>query len=151
MKWFLLKNEEIRGPFKTAQIVENCDDQSLIWGPGMSEWTNKQSWISFLNRPKQEAKATEKEEVTGSNIDTKSVEEVAEFALHQLNDNWYFALEGKKFGPFNQRHLILKISSIEQVEKVLLWKKGEKAWRPIYEFPKILNILNDQLDQKKAA
>ena len=60
MTWFLLKDEEICGPFETAHIFENCDDQTLIWGPGMNEWTDKQAWKSFLDRPKEETKAVER-------------------------------------------------------------------------------------------
>jgi hypothetical protein len=162
MTWFLLKNEEICGPYETAHIVANCDDSSLIWGPGMEEWTDKRSWKSFLDSPKKsEAKAAPEVQITaqttiktknsGADLENKSVEEAAEFALHQLNDKWFFAYEGKKFGPLNQSHLILKLSGLEHVEKALLWKKGQDNWRPLYEFPKLLNILNEKLDEKKAA
>jgi len=152
MTWFTLKNEEICGPFETAHIISNCDDTSLIWGPGMEEWTDKKSWKSFLNKPKKtEPNFSSEVEVISSHEESKSVEEVAEIALHQLNDKWFYAYNGKKFGPLNQSHLILKLSSLEEVEKALLWKKGEDNWRPLFEFPKLLNILNEKLDEKKAA
>lgn len=151
MTWFLLKDEEICGPFATSHVIETCDDSTLIWGPGMEEWTDKQSWTFYLSSPKKTEIRAVPAPVSDSPDESKSVEEVAKLALNQLNDKWYFAFEDKRYGPFNQSHLILKISAIEQVEKVLLWKKGEDSWRPLYEFPKILNILNEKLDEKKAA
>jgi len=152
MTWFLLKNEEICGPFEASYIRENCDDRCLIWGPGMEVWSDKATWQELLSRPKEEPEVlAEVFSIKPVNTKNKSVEEIAELALTQLNDEWYFSYNNQKFGPFNQNHLVLKVSSLEKPEEVLLWKKGEDSWRPLFEFPRFLNALNEKIDQKAAA
>ena len=115
--------------------------------------------VSPLNEP-QVTPNEARTEVVEANLSTqdsnetkeeKSVEEIAAQALEQLTDNWYFAYEGQRFGPLNQNHLVLKLTSLEKPEKILLWKKGLKDWRPLFEFPEILNRLNEKLDGKEAA
>ena len=161
MTWFLLQNDEICGPFETAHVYENCDSETLIWGPGMDEWSLKSDWQAYLKQPKK-AEAVDAKPVTEvaeekvdlqqpQNLEDKSVEEVAEIALGQFTEKWFYAYDGKRFGPLNQSNLILKVSSLEKPEEVLLWKKGENNWQPLFKFPKILAILNEKLSEKQAA
>jgi len=152
MSWFILKDDEIFGPFNKAELLTHCDNKSLIWGPGMDTWMNLTSWKNFLSTPKEKLTPLNQIESSVSlGSENKSIDEVAEQALHQLNDKWYFSHKNKRHGPFNQNHLLLKISSLEQLEDILLWKKGEQTWKPIYKFPKLLKALNQKLEDKNAA
>jgi hypothetical protein len=169
MKWFILQNEEISGPFDQHKISTEFSDEVLIWGPGMEEWSKKPAWRRFLNSPKSTGKEQHaqikvtnvepqitnehthknfEEELVGE--EEKSVYEVAELALHQLNDDWFYAYEGKRFGPLNQNHLVLKLNSLDLNKSVFLWKKGMEKWEPLNNFPKILSRIEDQ-QTKKAA
>lgn len=175
MKWFILQNEEISGPFDQQRISSDFGDEVLIWGPGMEEWSKKPTWRRFLNQPKPVTKETVEEHVTTkvvsveaqsknkqikhthksfkeepSGKEEKSVYEVAELALHQLNDEWFYAHEGKRFGPLNQNHLVLKLNGLDLNKNVFLWKKGMEKWEPLTHFPKILSRIEDQ-HTKKAA
>lgn len=195
MKWFILQNEEILGPFDQQHISDELGDDILVWGPGMEEWSQKSAWRQFLSSPQPkaanvetvemeavttpepESKAVVTEEVVAQifqpevvseepqeeQIDEsetfseeveitaeKSVYEVAELALNQLNDEWFYAYKGKRFGPLNQNHLVLKLNTLDLNKSLFLWKKGMDNWEPLNNFPKVLARLEDQ-QTKKAA
>lgn len=190
MKWFILENEEISGPFDQHHIAQDLGDDVLVWGPGMEEWSKKSAWRQFLNNPQPvsqiqephqkeeilpsvepEAKAVVTEEVIAQMFnedsitetepsetfsdeveitDEKSVYEVAELALNQLNDEWFYAYEGKRFGPLNQNHLVLKLNTLDLNKNIFLWKKGMDNWEPLNNFPKVVARLEGQ-QTKKAA
>ncbi len=51
---------------------------------------------------------------------------------------WYFEADGKQHGPVAQNEIVEKLSRGELSRDSLVWKGGQKNWKPISEFEEFL-------------
>lgn len=117
MKWFVLKNEEVLGPFKKAEVLEQFEEDCLIWGDGMSDWLNKSQWQDSFNQIKKQQK------------------------LNQERVQWFFAENQQRQGPYSKPELLEKLKNCTDYTKVHLWHKGLSSWTKFYDCEEIVNAI----------
>lgn len=123
VRWFILRNENIKGPFSTEEIKSlnqsgDILDKDLIWGNLQAEWKPVAWWNIEL--PKLLAQTPKEEKETKL---------------------WHYAIQGQSFGPFNREDLIAKLKDNKSNYDILVWTKGMKAWAPIFEFTDLLDAV----------
>ncbi|MAE73969.1 MAG: hypothetical protein CL675_07715 [Bdellovibrionaceae bacterium] len=122
MKWFVLDNEAVEGPFETEALKNLVNDGGIpkdfrIWGRVQQTWIPAEEWVS--------------------NVD------------HLLADNnissagciWHFGIGKKSHGPMTRKELVQALSQRRDISTILLWSKGMTNWAPIFEFHDILEEL----------
>lgn len=119
-KWFVQSGERIEGPFTTENVHDSIRNgqfamQSLIWGRGVDEWQNLQSWKNALTN-------------LGHEENHESVFEA-----------WHYAVGGQSHGPLSREDLIGQLKELGGAGEVMIWTKGMKEWAPLYEFHDLLN------------
>jgi hypothetical protein len=119
-QWFVLRNEDVSGPFDTEEIKGmaaqgDLSDRDLVWGRPQTEWRPLSWWTIELPNLLQKT------------------QEVKDLRL------WHFASAGTAQGPFSRADLVAKLKDIDLSQDLLVWTKGMKAWAPIFEFNDILD------------
>ncbi len=123
MKWFFLKDDDIKGPFSTEQIKAQLANgmlhsEGLIWGNPLKDWISTKRWLQSYKSLVPE----------GSRSDDLRT--------------WHFAYENQAHGPFVRSDLILELRKLrDKTGEVLLWQKGMKNWAPLFDFHDIMEIL----------
>ena len=90
--------------------------EQRLWGVPMESWCLAKNWLDRL--PALESK--------------NRVSEIQE---------WYYALGGESFGPFNRATLISQLKDHRRSNDVLIWTKGMKNWSPIFEFYDLMDAI----------
>lgn len=128
-KWFLNNNEEISGPFSSAEIQERIKDglspETLIWGRQQKEWRTLSWWKQALPQLLS--------------------------ALHQGSfdqPKWHIAMHGKSQGPLTRKDLIDQLKDQTQLQGIMIWCKGMKSWLPIFDFHDIMDDLG--IDKRRS-
>lgn len=156
MTWFILNEDEISGPFEKEHILSICDENSLIWGPGLAEWHNKQDWRTALSRPSapslKQSVATP-QAVTNKEpepIPTKEEPTVVAAPTTEPEVKWFYACNKEKFGPFLETELVEMLKMLNFSSQVYIWNKGLDTWAKLEDVPDIIaQVTGDDLN--KAA
>lgn len=133
VKWFLLENDEVRGPFSEEQIQAQLDaqiisDECLVWTKGMRHWKNVSNWST---------------ELKGQALTPAQV---------QQTRLWHFAVDNEPRGPLPYAAMIQELSQLgDQAGQALLWTKGMKSWAPIFDFHEVMDELNINRRQNPRA
>lgn len=119
--WFAFQNEKVLGPFTTEQMramVTNGEisGEQRLWGQPMESWCLAKNWLDRLPALENRNRPSEIQE-------------------------WYFALNGDSFGPFNRATLITELKAHRRANDVMIWTKGMKAWSPIFEFYDLMDAI----------
>lgn len=117
MNWFVLENGEIQGPFAEDALGGICTDQSLIWGPAMSEWISIERWLS------------EKDEIHREVSSNKNTLE------------WHLAYNGQTSGPHSKAEIVEIVENIPERNGILLWHQELSDWETVFNFEEILEEL----------
>ncbi len=120
MKWFVLDNDIVEGPFEDDHIISHYGAQTLVWGHPMSEWLKLSEWSRTKNQLKEE-----------------SVQE-------KNTLQWHLAVDGESFGPFTRSQLVEKIRPISNRKELYVWNQDLPKWESIYSFSDILNDLGEK-------
>jgi hypothetical protein len=112
--WFIYEGDFISGPFTTRTVMEYLTSgkihfRSKIWWRGQRDWMLVSEWH-------KNADAFEK------NIHS------SEEAI------WYAEKEGSTHGPVAKSQLIDLLSSLTNLSKIRIWKKGQEKWATIYQY-----------------
>lgn len=133
VKWFVLENDEVRGPFSEAQIQAQLDSQIIspkthLWTKGMRTWAKADAWKAGLK------------------------DQVLTPGQAEKMRMWHFAFEGQAHGPMSHEQLITRLGTLgERVNEALLWTKGMKNWSPLFEFHDLLDALDINKRQHPRA
>lgn len=168
MKWFVLENNEILGPYKSDHVQETFGEDVLVWGPSLNEWLSKNDWLSNLglaatqlnlaqDEPASESfsqQATQVYEVQNeataiqdfSHEETKIEDVKTKIDINPSspakkdNIKWFYTVNKQRRGPLDESQLIEALSILDlESQKVHLWKKGLKEWALLDSFPEILD------------
>jgi hypothetical protein len=120
IKWFLLQEERVRGPFSTdeikAQVAEGQIESScLIWGRPQATWQNVSWWL----KESGQMTITHQSEI--------------------VEQKWHYALNGDSKGPFTRIELVNEMKTLRNKGEILIWTKGMKSWVDLYEFHDLLD------------
>ncbi len=151
MTWFVLYEKEVLGPFKKEYILNSFNDEALIWGPGLDEWSNKNSWKALLNKPKKVK--TQNLFILPKSVKTPTKEKIADKTQpkakkpHQLSVTkiqedqvkWYYACNKEKFGPFTEPELIQVLQILNFSSQIYIWKKSLDNWKKLEDVPQIIS------------
>ncbi len=168
MLWFVLHDQEISGPFAKDHILSNFDENALIWGPGLDEWSDKTAFQAHLLKPK----ATTEEPI--SIVPQKSTSAVTEVILSEepikneaepvviatqearkvepltTETKWYYTCNKEKFGPFTEPELVQMLKMLNFSSQVYVWNKSLDNWKKLEDFPEIISQVTDS-STKTAA
>ncbi|MGH1468049.1 MAG: DUF4339 domain-containing protein [Bdellovibrionales bacterium] len=167
MLWFVLHDQEISGPFAKDHILSNFDEKALIWGPGLDECSDKNTFQAHLLKPKttQEApvsivpqantsvaaEAVVVEEPTKPEVKASEViEEEPPAESLETQTKWYYACNKEKFGPFAEEELVQMLQMLNFSSQVYLWNKSLDSWSKLEDFPEIILQVTDS-SSKTAA
>lgn len=125
MKWFVLDNDIVEGPFDDEHIISHYSAQTLVWGHPMTEWLTLSVWNKEKSKLKQE-----------------SVQE-------KNTLQWHLAVDGDSFGPYTRAQLVEKIRPISNRKELYVWNQDLPKWESIYSFADILNDLGEQRRKHK--
>ena len=118
MKWFILENESVQGPFSAAELKSrfshNPGNQVMVWSKILPQWTPADQWLAQAD------------------------EMIRESQFQKDGGGWYYGLRGQSHGPMSKRDLIKTLSNLTNVKEVLLWTKGFPNWVTIYQVHEIL-------------
>ena len=122
IKWFVCHNEEVSGPFSTEKVQEMSDNgeitlEFLIWSCAQSQWSTIKQWKENLPRILREY----------------------ETSIQKHLQHWYYAHEGKSYGPMPKEQLIKQVSQVNDKQEIALWTEGMSSWLSIFEFNDILS------------
>lgn len=120
LKWFVLQNEKVSGPFSTDEVKAKAQDgrleaSTLVWGRPKTQWESLNTWLQIASTIVEE--------------ETPQVEV----------QHWHYAVNGDSFGPFSRVELVNEIKSMRNKGEILIWTKGMKAWADLYEFHDLLD------------
>lgn len=133
MKWFVLENDEVRGPFSEEQIQAQLTSQIItaecqLWTKGMKTWAPSAQWQNGLKDQPMNATQAEQKRM------------------------WHYAFEGQAHGPLPLSVMLGRLEALgDRFSEVLLWTKGMKNWAPLFEFHEILDELNINRRQHPRA
>lgn len=118
-QWFLLNNEQVKGPFTEDQIKSDLrsgrgDQDSLVWGRLLQHWLPLRQWQTEL--PNLLKRAAESKDLR----------------------SWHYAVDGSTYGPFTRAQLIKEIAELRSKNELLIWTKGMPSWGHIYEFQDLM-------------
>jgi len=113
MKCFICRDGEILGPYSDSELNAQIISDDLIWIPGVEkDWLTQNEW-----------------QVQKASIKPKRKKKTPE---------WYYAIDGKRFGPMTKMDMIDALLNSKSVEKVQLWHKGLDNWKSIFDFKDIV-------------
>ena len=116
MKCFISRQGEVLGPYSESEIHDYASGSDLIWMSGIkTDWLTKDEWVSQKNNIKE------------------NVQQQAQPVIE-----WYYAVQGKRFGPMKKAKLVKTLTSLPDVKEVKIWHKELKGWTDIYEFKDII-------------
>jgi hypothetical protein len=133
MKWFLLHQDRIHGPFSTEEVenqarARQIPDSALIWGRPQQGWKPLNWWQN-----------------QGAKLE-------AEQPVPKKMRRWHFAFGGTSHGPFAQDQLVNELRNVKDTQDVLLWTKGMPAWAPLHEFHEVMDALGiNKREHPRAA
>ncbi len=155
MKWFVLNDQEILGPFGKEHILESFSDDTLIWGPNLSEWSDKSVWLEASKQvtkrpPAAQSHATPSTTSSPEKIKAKTTPTEEALKKEPSPTQWFYACSKEKFGPFPEADLIQVLKMLTFSSQVYLWNKSLENWAKLEDFPEIMaQLTGDSL--KNAA
>lgn len=132
MKWFVMRDEKIEGPYSTDALLRKVEtgdlnSETLVWGPLQMGWKSVDWWRQALPH-------------------LKSVQTELE-----AEDQWYYVKEGRRIGPLTRGEMVEQLrvmaGSDQVIARVLTWTKGFKKWTPVIEQHDLMNEL--EIDMRK--
>lgn len=120
-KWFVLSQDEVRGPFDHTGLVNELERATdpLIWGRGLPEWMTPDQW--------QKAQA--------------DYESNLEKTRAQAEREWRLRVKGQELAPMVYSQMIDYLRAQSDLTDVLVWTEGYAEWKEIYQIHKILDDL----------
>ncbi|NUM58186.1 MAG: PilZ domain-containing protein [Bdellovibrionaceae bacterium] len=110
-KWFTQKKNKINGPYNLNQIealIENSQDDILIWGQGMAEWLTPNDWKVFLS---------EKQKVNDSQREIPS---------------WKFRINDTESQDLTFKELINELKKQKEFDLIYFKNKEQPKWTSIF-------------------
>lgn len=120
-KWFVLSEDQVRGPFEKEQIPAEITKvhSPLIWGRGLSDWLTPEQWNKVI-------------------VDYQANADRARAANER---QWMVRYRGQELQPMHYAQMIEYLRSIPDHAEVLIWTEGYPEWKEIYQIHKILDDL----------
>lgn len=118
-KWFLLIENEVRGPFEEESLDSYLSryPEVLVWGPGLAEWMSLTEWKKMI----------------------LNLKEVWSTIQKDLSPIWYAQTSTQDEGPFSFPDLVFFIRNQIEPSAVKVRLENESDWKEISDFPDILN------------
>ncbi len=119
-KWFILKGDNVAGPFSEEEINSSfkSDPQSYVWGKILKEWLNYSEWKNYLSDP----------------------------SSHQVmkkNDYmWKYRFGGEEIsGPYDYEEMLNHLRKYSDYEHLELSCDKDHIWKSIFVLPEIADKL----------
>lgn len=120
-KWFVLTNDQIKGPFDRADLDSNLPQftNPLIWGRGQTDWLNPIQWEKML-------------------IDLEST---VSRARQQNDREWRIRIGDQELRPMNYTQMIDYLKNQSDFSQFLIWTDGYSEWKEVFQVHKIMDDL----------
>lgn len=166
MKYYILYNDENRGPLELEELEEfGLNPKSRVWAPGWSNWqdagdvpeiqeylTRKESEArklqeEQLNRERQRQQQAERAEQSEQAARAawekadKAASETAATTVQQPEISeieWYIAVNDQEVGPVKQDEL----SGLGLTPDTLVWNDNLTSWTPARDVPELAALLS---------
>lgn len=120
-KWFVLTNDQVKGPFDKDALDSNLVQftNPLIWGRGQLEWLTPEQWEKML-------------------IDKEST---VNRARQQSEREWRLRLGEQELRPMFYHQMVEYLKNQTDLSQVLIWTEGYNEWKEIFQIHKIMDDL----------
>lgn len=118
-RWFILLNGQVEGPFPETEIEEKAKlnpAESLIWGKGLSEWLNLDTWKN------------DREKFYGQ-------EKVEKEVL------WRYRFNENISQPMSFAEITRAVRDLPETSDVQIANDQENVFQDIYHYPKLIEEL----------
>ena len=69
----------------------------------------------------------------------------------EQTEQWYYAINGKTFGPYSEEELLKRFSSGKIGDEAFLWQQGFVEWKPANKIPVFATILDKQQSEPRRS
>lgn len=166
MKYYILYNDENRGPLELEELEEfGLNPKSRVWAPGWPNWqdagdvpeiqeylTRKESEAHKLREEQlnqerqrqQQAELAERSELEALTVREKAEKAVSEAAAPPVQQpeakeiEWYIDVNDQEVGPVKQEEL----SGLGLTPDTLVWHDNLTSWTPAREVPELAALLS---------
>lgn len=162
-KWFINANNYIKGPFSAEEVKEQMQSLSeqmqttFLWSRGHTEWIRADKWNPESTSHGQSQNFAQ----MTSSVDTRANEttytspvknifekqtkaspaEVVEAITDHLVEKYRVQYDFKDKGEMTKEELTTFAAKQDDVSKISIFDKKEKAWKEIYSMPEIVQRL----------
>lgn len=121
MKWFLLLEGQVTGPFGKEDLENriNLPGSVLIWGRGQTEWLNPEKWRGYQ---KESSAQTSKARPGSDRL-------------------WKIRVLGQELKPMHHDQMIDFLRTQKDFGEIQIWTEGYSDWKDIYQIHKIMDEL----------
>jgi len=119
VKWFVLQDNQISGPFSTEELDglvtgSRLHVDAMVWWRGMRDWKPAKVWSTL--RPDLQAPVANSSDVP----------------------QWYFENAGQLHGPYSFDEMLPRLIEVDGLQDARVWSSEFSDWKSIFEVPEIV-------------
>lgn len=120
-KWFILSNDQVKGPYDRAGIESHLHEHAnpLIWGRGQGEWLTPQQWEKML----------------------ADLENTLHRNRLQSEREWRIRIGEQEMRPMLYNEMIEYLKPQADLSQILIWTEGYNEWKEVYQIHKLMDDL----------